>query len=90
MPVFALICDEAAPLFICRMDENSLFKLEIRIVAPKTRDRWYSLDKTVDADFINFRDLVDEVVDKYPRHFSDIVKLFLFMQGYKSQHPSLL
>ena len=49
------------------MDENGRFKLEIRIVAAKTRDRWYSLDKVVDADFTNFRDLVDEVVEKYPK-----------------------
>ena len=63
-------------LFIRRMDENSRFKLEIRIVAPKTRDRWNSLDKVVDADFTNFRDLVDEVVEKYPPCFGDIVKLF--------------
>ena len=58
------------------MDENGRFKLEIRIVAPKTRDRWNSLDKVVDADFTNFRDLVDEVVEKYPPCFGDIVKLF--------------
>ena len=48
--VFACICDEAALLFICRMDDNSRFKLEIRIVAPNYRGRWYSLEKIVDAD----------------------------------------
>ena len=74
--VFACICDEAALLFICRMDDNSRFKLEIRIVAPNCRGRWYSLEKIVDADFTNFRDLVDEVVDKCPPSFGDIVKLF--------------
>ena len=76
MLVFACICDEAALLFICRMDDNSRFKLEIRIVAPNCRGRWYSLEKTVDADFTNFRDLVDEVVDKCPPSFGDVVKLF--------------
>ena len=51
------------------MDDNSRFKLEIRIVAPNCRGRWYNLEKIVDADFTNFRDLVDEVV-------GDVVKLF--------------
>ena len=74
--VFACICDEAALLFICRMDDNSRFKSEIRIVAPNCRGRQYSLEKIVDADFTNFRDLVDEVVDKCPPSFGDIVKLF--------------
>jgi len=74
--VFACICDEAALLFICRMDDNSRFKLEIRIVAPNCRGRWYNLEKIVDADFTNFRDLVDEVVDKCPPSFGDVVKLF--------------
>ena len=55
--VFACICDEVALLFICRMDDNSRFKLEIRIVAPNCRGRWYNLEKIVDADFTNFRDL---------------------------------
>ncbi|KAG2595118.1 hypothetical protein PVAP13_5KG053301, partial [Panicum virgatum] len=58
------------------MDDNSRFKLEIQIVAPNCRGRWYSLEKIVDADFTNFRDLVDEVVDKCPPSFGDVVKLF--------------
>jgi len=74
VPVFALICDEAAPLFICRMDENSRFILEIRIVSRNSRGRWYGLDKVVDADFTNFEDLVDEVVDKCPPNYGDMMK----------------
>ena len=74
--VFACICDETALLFICRMDGNSCFKLEIRIVAPNCRGSWYSLDKFVDADFTNFKDLVDEVVDKCPPSYGHIVKIF--------------
>ena len=48
------------------MDENSQFNLKIRIVAPKTHGRWYILDKIMDAEFTNFRDLVDEIFEKYP------------------------
>ena len=72
--VFACICDESALLFICRMDGNSCFKLEIQIVAPNCRGSWYSLDKFVDADFTNFKDLVDEVVDKCPPNYGDMMK----------------
>ena len=86
LTVFACICDEAVLLFICRIDENSRFNLEIRI-APNSRGRWYSLDKVVDADFTNFIDLVDEVVDKYPPNFSDIVKLFYSCMDTKVNIP---
>ena len=65
-PIFACICDESALLCICMMDENSQFNLKIRIVAPKTHGRWYILDKIMDAEFTNFRDLVDEIFEKYP------------------------
>jgi len=60
------------------MDAKNSFNLEIRIVAANTRGRWYCLSKVVDADFTNFKDLVDEVVDKCPPHFGDIVRLFYF------------
>ena len=58
------------------MDGNSRFNLEIRIVAPNYRGRWYILDKVVDADLTNFKDLVAEVVNKYPPSFDHILKLF--------------
>jgi len=32
------------------MDDNSRFKLEIRIVAPNYHGRWYSVENIVDAD----------------------------------------
>ena len=72
---------------ICRMDENSLFKLEIRIVAPNCHGRWYNLEKIVDADFTNFRDLVDKVVDKCPPSYGDIVKLFYSCMDTKTNIP---
>ena len=34
------------------------------------------MNKVVDADRTNFRDLVDEVVDKYPTGFGDIGTVF--------------
>jgi len=69
------------------MDENSQFNLEIRIVDSKSRGRWYCLDKVVDADFTNFRDLINEIVDKFPPYYGDLVKLFYTCMDTKSHIP---
>ena len=69
------------------MDEKSQFNLEIRIVALKSRGRGYILDIVVDADFTNFRDLVDKVVDKCPPSYGDIVKLFYSCMDTKTNIP---
>ena len=58
------------------MDVESSYNLEIRIIAPNSRARWFSLNKIMDADRTNFTDLVAEVVDKYPHNYGDIVRLF--------------
>lgn len=65
-------------LFICRMHVDSTFNLEIRIIATNCHAWWFSLNKVVDANVTNFRDLIDEVVDKYRCDFSDIVRVFYF------------
>jgi hypothetical protein len=61
------------------MDANSSFNLEIRIVTPNCRGGgWFLLDKVVDSDVTNFTDLINEVVDKYPCDYGDVVRLFYF------------
>jgi hypothetical protein len=60
------------------MDTNNSYNLEIWIIALNCRAQWYSLNKVVDADQTNFRDLVDDVVDKYPGGYGDIVTVFYF------------
>jgi len=42
------------------------------------------LDKVVDADFTNFKDFVDEVVDIYPPSFGHIVRVFYFRMDTKT------
>ena len=71
------------------MDKKSQFNIEIRIVAPESRGWGYIVDKVVDPDFTNFKDLVDEVVDKCPPSYGDS-KIILLMHGYKGQHPNML
>ena len=65
-------------LFIYRMDPTSSYNLKIRIIAHHTRAQWFSLNKVVDVDRTNFVDLVDEVENKYPSNYGDIVRLFYF------------
>lgn len=60
------------------MDLNIGFYVETRILAPNAHEWWYSLNKVVDVDITNFRDLDAEIVDKYPYAFDDVVKLFHF------------
>jgi hypothetical protein len=54
------------------------FNLEIRIVAPNSRTRWFSLNQMVDANRTHFTGLVADVVDKYPHDYGNITRLFYF------------
>lgn len=74
----------ACYLFICRMDPDSSFNLEIRIVARNCRARWFSLNQVVDADRTQFRDLLADLVEKYPHEYGDKVSLFFFYIETKS------
>ena len=73
----------ACSLFICRMNTESSYNLEIRIVAPNSCARWFSLNKVMDDDRTNFTGLVAEVVDKYPHDYGDTVRLFYFCMDSK-------
>ncbi|KAG2632529.1 hypothetical protein PVAP13_2NG114846 [Panicum virgatum] len=57
-----------------RMDPNSSYYLEITSV-PNPRSHkdisGYVFDMVVDADLTNFKDFVDEVVEKYPPRFNE-------------------
>ena len=44
-----------------RMDPETCYNLEIRIIAYNTRSKWFSFSKVVDADTTNFNNLVDEI-----------------------------
>ena len=61
-----------------RMDLETCYNLEIRIIAYNTRSKWFSFSKVVDADATNFKDLVDEILDKYPSSYGDLGKLFYY------------
>jgi hypothetical protein len=65
------------------MDANNSYNLEIRIIGSNCRARWYSLNKVMEADQTNFSDLVDDVVDKYPGGYGDIVIVFYFYMNSK-------
>ena len=65
------------------MDTDSTFNLEIQIVTPNSCARWFSLNKVVDAELTNFRDLVCDVIDKYSPNFGDVARLFYFCNDSK-------
>jgi len=48
------------------------------------RGPWFGFNKVVDSDTTNFKDLVDEIVDKFPCGYGDVVKLFYFCADIKS------
>ncbi|KAK3137518.1 hypothetical protein QOZ80_5BG0453370 [Eleusine coracana subsp. coracana] len=69
------------------MDQETSFLVNIRIVANNTRSRWYFIDKVVDSDTTNFKDFIDEILDKYPCDYGDIVKLYYYCFDTKSSIP---
>ena len=46
--------------------------------------QWFSVNKTVDPDTTNFKHLVDEIMDKFPCGYGEVVKLFYFCANRKS------
>jgi hypothetical protein len=50
-------------MFMCRNDIETSFNLEIRIISSTMRGPWYGINKVVDSDTTNFKDLVDEILD---------------------------
>jgi len=71
-------------LFIRRNDIETSFNLEIKIISPTMRGPWYGINKVVDSDTINLKDLIDEIVDEFPCRYDDVVKLFYFCADSKS------
>jgi hypothetical protein len=71
-------------MFMCRNDIETSFNLEIRIISSTMRGPWYGINKVIDSDTTNFKDLVDEILDQFPCGYGDIVKLFYFCADTKS------
>ena len=69
---------------MCRNDIETSLNLEIRIISPTIRGPWYGINKVVDSDITNFKDLVDEILDQFPCGYGDVVKLFYFCADSKS------
>jgi hypothetical protein len=66
-------------MFMCRNDIETSFNLEIRIISPTIRGLWFGINKVVDSDTINFKDLIDEIVDKFPCSY--VIGLQRLQQG---------
>ena len=66
------------------MDPETCYNLEYRIIAYNTQSNCFSFSRVVDANITNFKDLVDEIRDKYPPGYGDLVKLFYYAADTKS------
>lgn len=69
------------------MDPDSSFNLEMRIVAPKSRARWFWFNEAVDADRAHFAGMVEDVVERYPPDYGDVASLFYFCRETKVHIP---
>ena len=65
--------------FVHRMDPNSSYLLKIKLFGnPKCVRKeisYFSIEKVVVSETRNFKDFVNEIVDKFPPGFNDVVTI---------------
>ena len=69
------------------MDPNSSYNLEMRIVGPNCRAKWFSVNEVVDADRTLLTCLMEDLVDKYPPSYGDVATLFYWCMHSKVHIP---
>ena len=69
------------------MDLNSSFKLKIKLLGNRKKCRqdmkYFSFDMVVDSDKINYEDLVESVVEKYPPSYLDVAHIQYYDRRFK-------
>ena len=71
-------------LFICRMDSETSYNLDIMTIASNLCARWFSINKVIDFDVKNFKDFVGDILEKYPCSYGNVVKVFYFYADSKA------
>jgi hypothetical protein len=70
------------------MDPNSSFKLKIKLLSNRKKCRQdikcFSFDMVVDSYKINYEDLVESVVEKYPPGYLEVAHIQYYDEGLKS------
>eukprot|EP00267_Zea_mays_P036810 XP_008673723.1 uncharacterized protein LOC103649790 isoform X2 [Zea mays] len=66
------------------MDPKTSFNLEFRIFATKSRFPWFLHTELVDSDIMNYKDLLDEIMRKYPCSYGEVVKMYYYCAESKS------
>ena len=69
------------------MDPNSSYNLEMWIVGPNCRAKWFSVNEVVDADRTLLTCLMEDLVDKYPPSYGDVATLFYWCMHSKVHIP---
>lgn len=60
------------------MDPESSFKIEFRIIVTNARFAWFLHTEVVDSDTTNFKDILDEMLWKYPCSYAEVPKLYYY------------
>ena len=70
------------------MDPNYSFKLKIKLLGNRKKCRQdmkcLCFDMVVDSDKINYEDIVESVVEKYPRGYLEVAHIQYYDEGLKS------
>ncbi|KAJ1294175.1 hypothetical protein BS78_01G125400, partial [Paspalum vaginatum] len=66
------------------MDPKTSFNLEFRIFATKSGFPWFLHIEVVDSDTMNYKDLLDEIMRKYPCSYGEVVKMYYYCAESKS------
>ncbi|WVZ79951.1 hypothetical protein U9M48_027473 [Paspalum notatum var. saurae] len=66
------------------MDPKTSFNLEFRIFTTKSRFPWFLHTEVVDSNTINYKDLLDEIMRKYPCSYGEVVKMYYYCAESKS------
>ena len=70
------------------MDPNSSFKLKVKLLGNRKKCRqdmkYFCFDMVVDSNKINYEDLVESVVEKYPPGYLDVAHIQYYDKDLKS------
>ena len=70
------------------MDPNSSFKLKVKLLGNRKKCRQdmkcFCFDMVVDSNKINYEDLVESVVEKYPPGYLEVAHIQYYDEGLKS------
>lgn len=68
--------------FVFRMDPKSCYLLVIKLIGTEKRRKdvkCFSFEMIIDSDLTNYKDLVEEIEDKYPLGYLEVAHVHIMM-----------